>query len=638
VTLQNGLEAASIILFIINTPDIDRRVVSDDAIRGVITLMRLHLSRHLIPALNQTGNFSSEALKKKDSPGSPPASKRRRVSDSSEAAFLHTKDIKKIYKHITSTLGLQLILMERIEGLMRMLPLDDQQILMLTSGVLPTLNIDCTLLTSSNAKESFQARQLQTTSISVLTAAFRTYPMHRDIVLEDLFPIMLSLPSGKRSLRTFPVRYSSSPSSTLEAMNTEIVGSLLSNGTEPHHIQMITALILSLVQSCVLRPSCVVEERKTGDEGNDRPVQAEKLQSGLRSSIVVADTFVRFLLKRCTKGKGDSASEYRPVLINIVEDLLLVLTIPEYPAAELLLTAFQRRLNQDLSAASPIFKTGNKQQQPPDVTYLNCALDVMGKICAVQARLLALAEEKSLEIITEVPMSNTSNSEQEIDCHCKKEHTDVLRIQCEQCNSIFHGKCVGLPDKESVPDQWFCDRCVLGRIIVREQHRTNGADGGAPWIDPIYAMRYALLSVTTHQMHLIDDDMDDPIKFHLARWIDEVDRKNSSQSGLQQKQLATSKLLEYWDSCRALKPEMLSDDGNIRVIVNLLTQTSQFFLSFRKQVEFLVKHLSDDNPQVLRKLSLKVIERVRVRFVQSTLMNGRRNRSNIFYLFCFCSV
>jgi hypothetical protein len=42
----------------------------------------------------------------------------------------------------------------------------------------------------------------------------------------------------------------------------------------------------------------------------------------------------------------------------------------------------------------------------------------------------------------------------------------------------------------------------------------------------------------------------------------------------------------------------------------LLTQSSQFFISFRKQIVFLLKHLSDENPQVLRKLSLKVIEKV----------------------------
>ena len=574
--------------------------------------MRLHLSRHLIPALNQTGNFSSNALKKKDPSGSPPTSKRRRISDSSEGAFLNSKDVKKVYKYVTSTIGSLLTLMERIEGLMQVLPLDDQQVLMLTSGVLPVFEIDCTLSLSSNPKEAFQARQLQTTSISILTVAFRKYPMHREIVLEDLFPVMLIMPTGKRSLRTFPVRYSSSPSTTLQALNSETVGSLLSNGTEPHYIQMITALILSLVHSCVLRPSNASEESDGGAEGRDLPISSKKLQSGLRSSIIVADTFIRFLLKRCTKGKGDSASEFRPVLINIVEDLLLVLTIPEYPAAELLLAALQRRLNQDLSAASPIFKTSHNHPQQPEVTYLNCALDVMGKICSVQARLLSLADEKSLRMITEAPMSNTSSPEQETDCHCKKQHTDVLRVQCDQCSSIFHGNCVGLPDEESIPEQWFCDRCTLGRIIVREQHRSDASEGGTLLFDTVYAMRYAFQCATTNQMRLIDDNVDDPIKFHLARWIDEVDRKQMPQTGVQLKRLATSKLLDYWDSSAGLKPELLSDEGNIRVIISLLTQTSQFFLSFRKQVEFFVKQLSDENPQVLRKLSLKVIEKVSV--------------------------
>lgn len=641
VTLRNGLEAASIILFIINTPDIDRRVVSENAIQGVITLMRLHLSRHLVPALNQTSHFSFDGMNKKDLKSSSPPSKRRRVSDANAAdgsIVLNSKDVKKVFKYIVSSIELQMTLMERIEGLMLTVSLDDQQVLMLTSGVLPVFEIDCTVSSSYHSKEAFQVRQLQITSISVLTAAFRKYPMHRDIILEDLFPVMLNLPSGKRSLRTYPVRYSSSPSTTLQAMNTKVIGSLLSNGSEPHYMQMITALILSLVHSSVLRPSYGGEQSDItlGTEENGCPATSEKLQSGLRSSILVADTFVRLLLKRCTKSKGDSASEYRPVLINMVEDLLLVLIIPEYPAAELLLAALQRRLNQDISAASPIFKSGMNQQQP-EVTYLNCALDVMGKICSVQARLLSLAEDKSLRMITEIPMSNTSSSELEMDCHCKKQHNDVLRIQCDQCNSIFHGSCVGLPDEESIPEQWFCDRCILGRVIVREQ--PNESEGVTLLFDKIYAMRYVFQSTTGHQIRLINDHMDnmrDPINFHLARWIDEIDQKQIAQTGFQSKRLAISKLFEYWDDCARLKSEPMSDEGSIRVIVSLLTQTSQFFLSFRKQVEFLVKHLSDENPQVLRKLSLKVIEKVSLLVVIQLRCLSKMIDSQPFGFFDYC--
>jgi cohesin loading factor subunit SCC2 len=613
--LRNGLEAAAIVLFIVNTPNIDRRVLSEDAIKGVITLMRLNLSRHLLPALNQAGHYLSDASNKKD-PQESPASKRRRVCTISDGTFVNGKDLKNIYKRIVATVDLQLMLMERIEGVVRLISLDDQQVLMVTSGVLPTFEIDINAASMSYSHDVFQVQQLQTTSISILTAAFRKYPMHREIILEDLFPVMLNRPSSKRSLRTFPIRYSSSPSTILQVKNTDIVGSLLSNGIAPHNIQMITALVLSLVHSCVLRPHFTGKGSSNVDDGIETATE-ESLQSGLRSCIVVADTFVRFLLKKCTKSKGDSMSDYRPVLINIIEDLLMVLIVPEYPAAEILLVAFQRRLNQDITLSSPLFcsSTNQQTQSSPDITYLNCAVDVLGKICSVQARLLAYTEANPIRLVPDAQTSHTYNSEQDMDCYCKSQHTDVLRIQCDQCNSLFHGPCVGVPDNESTPDEWYCDSCTLGRIVKREQQRLNVPDVDVAIFDQAYAMRYMFQSMLSQQMRSIDDKMVDPVKIHLARWIDEIESKRNSISDTSNKELyparlLLSKLFEYWDTNYGPNGESLSDEGIIRVTICLMTKTSPFILTFRKQVELHLKHMSDDNPQILRKLSLKVIEKV----------------------------
>ena len=145
--------------------------------------------------------------------------------------------------------------MDRFERLVQQLPLDDQQILLLTNGTLPALEIDCNS-SPPTAKSIPPAQQLQLASIAIITAAFRKYPLHRDTVLEDLFPLMLSLPTGKRSLRAFHVRYQSAATpSALENLNAEMIGPLLSNGSPPHFIQMMTALVLSLVQACVVRPT-----------------------------------------------------------------------------------------------------------------------------------------------------------------------------------------------------------------------------------------------------------------------------------------------------------------------------------------------------------------------------------------------
>jgi cohesin loading factor subunit SCC2 len=430
--------------------------------------------------------------------------------------------------------------------------------------------------------------------------------MNRDIILEDMFPIILNLPTSKRSLRIFPIRYASSPSTQLEAMNTEWIGPFLSNGSPPHYIQMITALILSLVHSCVVRPS-FVDGSDSKEEGT--PSTTGPLQSGLRSCVSVADTFVTCFLKRCTKSKGDNAIEYRAVLLNMVEDLLLLLIIPEYPAAELLLSALQRRLNQDLTLASPVFGSSVNGAASTEASYLHFAFEVLGKMCVVQTRILATARDKPLRPqMADVPMSNSSTNEQDVKCHCQSSHTDVLLVQCDHCNTLMHGPCVGLPDKESLPeDEWLCDSCLLGRIVRREQERVGDS------VDDLFGMRYSFHSTLAHQHNKMDEPMEDSIQFHLSRWIDDTDRKMqcTKNTGPPLRRVAVLRLMEYWDgTIEPPKSERLTDEGCVRVILTLLAQSSPFFSSFRKQVEFLLKLMSAENAPLLRKLALKTIEKV----------------------------
>lgn len=602
--LRGGLEAAAIILFIVNSPGIDRRAVSEDAIEASITLMRHHLSKHLVPALNQTGHFTVAQAKttKQDISESPNKKRRRSVGVGSPASSVAAKDLKKVHKHITGTINLQLVLMDRLENLLQSLPLDDQQVLLLTNGTLPAFEIDCSA-TQAGGKDVPPTRQLQTASIAVLTVAFRKYHMHRGIILEDLFPIMLHLPTGKRSLRAFPVRYSSSPSSSLEALNAKLVGPLLSNGMQPHFIQMMTSLVLSLVQACVVRPTNVLTN--SSNEGEEQQTVG-KLQSGLRSCQGVADSFVTELLKRCNRSKAGGAGEYRPILANLVEDLLLVMVIPEYPAAELILMALQRRLNQDLTIASPIFRKKNQQLQP-EATYLNAAFDVMGKICAVQARILAAARDKPIHMTTAVPMSNKSSGEVYVECFCKDKHDDVLLIQCDHCNVLFHGPCVGISEKEYLPDEWSCDPCCLRKIVGREQRKVSHNE--AAYVDQYYAMHHSFQAATAHRLGL---NVEDAVHFHLARWIDELERKrlvdDSVSSGHPRKIVA--QLMEYWD-VPGPAAETLSDEGGIRVILALMAKTSPLFITFRKQIEFILKIMSDESAHSQRKLSMKVLEKVR---------------------------
>ena len=74
-------------------------------------------------------------------------------------------------------------------------------------------------------------------SLGLLQAVFGRYPQHRALLLEDVLALLPKLPQGKRGLRTFRLHYRA-----------------LTLGSEGQNIQVVTALVLLLLQSAVTRP------------------------------------------------------------------------------------------------------------------------------------------------------------------------------------------------------------------------------------------------------------------------------------------------------------------------------------------------------------------------------------------------
>lgn len=572
-----GLEAASVVVSIITTPNIDRRVINEEIVGSCINLMKLSLLKHIVPSLNNTGHLMATA----SATGSPQPRKRRRSNESS----IPSKDLKKIYKYISTTISLQISLMERLESLVQNLALEDSHLLILCSGALQALVIDCNACQSDTLPP---AQQLQILGISILKTAFGRYAVHRDTILEDILHVFPELPTGKRSLRAFPVSYNSAnhPSALLD-MNAKLVGNLLSNGTPPHFVQMVSILIVQLLQSCVVRPSYP-------DDQED----AAALRSGLRTSQAVADTFVLHLLKRCIKTKGGGTSEYRPFLSNLVEDFLLLLMIPEYPAAHMLLSTVQRLLNQELTRMSPLFGA-KKSSQQFDIPFLNTIFDTMGKICSVQARVLDAARRQPMHIQADVPMSDVSD--QPVNCTCGSQSDEEFLIQCDQCHRIQHGSCVGIPNQEILPEEWICDECRLGKIQTQNRSKFSGLDAIVG--QKSYTLHHSFQAAIAHRLGV---DMGNSVRFHLARWMDELNQLENDGKKAPSPRKIVSVLLEYWDSPGPAGAP-LTEDGSNRVILNLLAGTLS---SFRKQMGFLIKIMADEGSPALRKLTLKVIEKV----------------------------
>lgn len=380
MALRIGLEAAAIIIFIVTSPGVDRRAINEDAIEAAIFLLGGHLRKNLVPALNQTGHLLGMKSDDHKLFEASPSKRRRRSSLASMGGTnaATSKALKKVYKLVMANMTQHIVLTERLEKLIQRIPLDNTLVLSLTSAALHVLEVDVTACQPASSENTPPSQQLQFLSISLLTAAFRKYPGNRETIIEDLFPTMLRLPSTKKSLRAFPLRYTSVPTpSSFSLFNAKLVGNILSKNmlsdeTQPQYIQMMTALVLSLVQSCVVRPVYEpIIEGGEEDQQHHYNVQYQLTASGLQMCGSTSESFCRQLLKRCgTKGR---VGEFRPILNNLVEDLLVVFALPEYPGAGYLLVSLTNQLTTDIIPASAKLQ-GNNITSPtspvPETCYL----------------------------------------------------------------------------------------------------------------------------------------------------------------------------------------------------------------------------------------------------------------------------
>ncbi|KAL3921434.1 MAG: hypothetical protein SGILL_002747 [Bacillariaceae sp.] len=610
--LTSGLEAASILLFIVTSPGISGSVVKEDAIAASVVLMKHVLSDNILPATNNTGHIVAGLKDKKNSHmASPPTKKRRRSSAADagvDASFV--TEMKKCYGLVKPAIAGTILLMERLSVLLERVSLDDSHLYTCTAGALTSLELD-------PCKNS---HQLQVATISMVTAVFRKYPKMRGSIMQDLFPIMLQMPTAKKSMRSFQIQ--SSPILFPEGVQ-ELSQSLLAGGsTSTTGIQPITALLLSLVQACVVRPSYEVAINEDDDDEDDDDEETDdepRLQTGLGGCQAACEIFVQILMNRCSqKGEDGGVSDYRPILSNLIDDLLQVVIVPEYPGAEMILLSIVNAISRDVQDL--VQKSGAKKEKQE--TYFNTIFDALGRICAAEARIRRWNRDHP---VLQLPPAKKASSLKCFDCYCGKEESQQrYMLNCDRCKTWYHGDCVGI-SRETTPEKWLCDPCQLNRIVDFERdHNTNrGELACSPdLIDRPYCMRRLLIDYLSF---LLDGSgqagLQDAYTFHLARWLNELEsskKQSDGKSAAPNDASLISGLLDMWDptvpdsvGAGSLSGmlQCLTDEGRSRMVVDLFTNTSGLLKSFLDQVGFIVKLLEASSTPV-RRLSLKAIEKM----------------------------
>ena len=343
--VNRAADCAICAMNIMTSQGMSKRVYSDDVIDRIAVFVRFQLQKTIYPSFDPV---YKEMSKNKDAYIGSMKKKRN------YAPTVRDRKILNLYNRCQEIVSL-------LAELVQMQLLTDTTVLHLsTMGVAPFF--------VENVQE------LQLSALKMVTGVFAKYDKHRKLVLDDILASIARLPQTKRSLRTY-------------RLNKE------------ENIQMLTALVLQLIQCVVSLPESMGrskedKKKKKKDKYDEDGVKLETEEEDpiidrdvhvnnlYESAMATAFQFLTVFLKKCAKSesKGEDV-DYRPLFENFLQDLLLTVNTPEWPAAELLLSLLGKML---------VAKFANKQTE---VSLRVSSLEYLGTVAArlrrdaVQSRL-----------------------------------------------------------------------------------------------------------------------------------------------------------------------------------------------------------------------------------------------------------
>lgn len=140
---------------------------------------------------------------------------------------------------------------------------------------------------------------------------------YRNSILNDIFASVDRLPQSKRNMRPYKLSH---------------------NGGS---IQMITALVLQLIQSSTVLPDTLCDSSKSRKKINQGDMDAKFDKDVIVKekhdiALSIGGNFLTTFLDKCKS--RSSETDFRPLFENFITDLLTTVNRPEWPASELLLS------------------------------------------------------------------------------------------------------------------------------------------------------------------------------------------------------------------------------------------------------------------------------------------------------------
>ncbi|KAM8984588.1 nipped-B-like protein isoform 8-T9 [Ara ararauna] len=387
---------------IMTSPNMPKAVYIEDVIERVIQYTKFHLQNTLYPQYDPVYRVDPHG-------GGVLSSKAKRAKCSTHKQRVIVMLYNKVCDIVSS-----------LSELLEIQLLTDTTILQVSSmGITPFF--------VENVSE------LQLCAIKLVTAVFSRYEKHRQLILEEIFTSLARLPTSKRSLRNFRLNSSDTDG-------------------EPMYIQMVTALVLQLIQ-CVVHLPSAEKDSNSEEESNKKVDQDVLITNSYETAMRTAQNFLSIFLKKCGSKQGEE--DYRPLFENFIQDLLSTVNKPEWPAAELLLSLLGRLLVHQFSNKST------------EMALRVASLDYLGTVAA-RLRKDAVTSKMDQGSLARI-LKQVSGGEDEIQ-QLQKALLDYLDENTETDASLVFSRKFYIA-------QWFRDTTMETEKAIKSQKDEDSSEG-----------------------------------------------------------------------------------------------------------------------------------------------------------------
>lgn len=552
--VMRAADASLAVMHILTSKKMSKRVYIDDVIDRVALFLRYQLANTIYPSYDPVYKEIS-----KSKTGYVGSMKKKRTY----ATNVKDKSILALYNkthELTSMLA----------ELIRMQLLTDTTILHIsTMGVAPFF------------VESIP--ELQLAALKLVTNLFSRYEKHRKLLLDDILASIARLPSSKRSLRSYrlgPTTY----------------------------IQMLTALVLQLIQCvvCLPRKLALKNANELKNKAKDEDIMESDAQPVVDRDVLInnkyemamatAHQFLTVFLKKC--GSKNEDIDYRPLFENFVQDLLTTVNVPEWPAAELLLSLLGRVLREKFKDRST------------EMALRISSLEYLGVVAArlrrdaIQSKMKVDYIDSIIEIIKseDAPEPSASDSPQKSKKgKNKKTKADKPQVESEEVEderSSFLQRVLldylvvsGGEEDQSVMNarhfyicQWYRDMNAVGRKPKRRPQKSQASSKKKKGSD-------SSEEESDQSEEEEEEQMSDSKKNELFR-LREV-----------KKDAILSKILPFGTS-KSNKAQVLTthiDAASAHLIVKYLSSKRPFFNSFNYYLKDILHVLTEQSTQIRTK-------------------------------------